>query len=256
MTPNRILATLSLCLVLTAVGARSEKLVVVEYEGPEFEPGTVVDAGDPIRLAAGATLTLMNSSGVMIALSGPFDGPPAAAGAEGDAAEVGLVAAVSSLLRPEEPDAVMGTFRSAAKPGELPPEIWLIDPTASGTHCLPSGAAASIWRADAGEEAALEIFGDDGDEVVWWDEGEQTVDWPAELPLADGAVYEANWQESLESAEITLHRLPVDPMEGAAALPTLVEHGCRRQAFAVLARMVAESVAAEPAAATEPDPPR
>ena len=69
------------------------------------------------------------------------------------------------------------------------------------------------------------------------------ADWPEELPLVDGALYELNWEESLESAEITLRLLPAGSPPDASGLAALIDHGCRRQAVALLRRLA--SAAAE-----------
>ena len=243
MRRRPIWTALALGLCLAAAGAAGEQLVVVEAAGSDLEPGTVVDAAEPIRLAGGASVQLMSASGEIIALSGPFEGPPTDGKAGGAAADTGLVAAVSGLLRPDETSAVPGAFRSGAAGGEPPPEIWLIDPETGGPHCLPAAAPAALWRAEGAEEAVLEILGDDGDAMLFWEADETVADWPEGLPLVDGALYELNWEESLESAEITLRLLPAGTPPDASGLAALIDHGCRRQAVALLGQLA--SAAAE-----------
>ena len=239
MKPIPILVVSCLCLAMTTSGADAGQLVVVESNAPEIKTGTVIEDAEPIHLDADAKLTLMKASVEMVRLAGPFDGPPTSGEAAAEAPQSGLISAVSALMRPEEATEVAGAFRSGPGAAASPPEIWLFDPAAGGTHCLPEATPGKLWRPDASTAATLEIWADEGDALVWWEEGEEVVDWPGELALTDGALYELNWEDSLDSAEVSLRLLPAATPPDASGLTTLIDNGCQRQALAVLARLAA-----------------
>src|SRR5260221_12635609 len=62
--------------VLLASTAWAGELVVVDAVGADLKPGATVDGAKPLRLNAGARITLVASTGAVIKLRGPSEQVP------------------------------------------------------------------------------------------------------------------------------------------------------------------------------------
>ncbi|MFX4929750.1 hypothetical protein ABTB76_19745, partial [Acinetobacter baumannii] len=62
--------------MLTASAAVAGDLVVVDAVGTDVKPGAAIDGAKPLRLGAGARVTLVAATGAVLHLRGPYDQPP------------------------------------------------------------------------------------------------------------------------------------------------------------------------------------
>ena len=87
-----------ICLFLLAVAipAQAAELVVVLSTAPKLKLGQIINAGDPLNLAAGESITLASESGKMTLLKGPHSGPSGIV--DDGIREPNLVGALSKLL--------------------------------------------------------------------------------------------------------------------------------------------------------------
>jgi hypothetical protein len=217
------------CLLL-AGNALAAQVIVIAADKTDLAPGTTLDAGKPISLPAGASVTLITEAGKTITLKGPYSGVPETGTAGGDPQ---IVASLSKLFTGDARNrSLMGAFR---KGGEAE-DPWALRVGRSETTCVKV-TGASLRRSSANRKAEAELRTEDGSAngLVVWEKGSKAAPWPSAVPLIDGGRYTITW----------LRRdFTFDLIVASAAFPTpahaaawLVEKGCERQARAVLANL-------------------
>jgi len=112
-----------------------------------------------------------------------------------------------------------------------PNNVWQVDVTASGRACVRSGQAPVLWRPDASRAVKLTITPQTGQpQTVTWAKDQQTLAWPASIPVADGASYQLNWEGARAPSRVTtrvVQALPASDLEGLANV--LINNACRSQ---------------------------
>jgi hypothetical protein len=228
--------TLALSLVLVvAVSAATDaaQWVVIDSTAPGFEVGQILDDSRPLDVPAGASLTVIGEDGTVTAIAGPFSGVP---GGKASTGASGLMEALSRLVRGEGASAAsLATMRQAG-PIE-PPDPWAIDITRSGDHCVRAEGAPALWRASAGDASTLTIraFPTGPRSKTEWPAGADTVAWPGDVPIADGADFMVRLNGRPTAARITLRVAPTSLPSEAHYAAWMAEAGCRQQAQALLA---------------------
>jgi len=131
------------------------------------------------------------------------------------------------------PGSPVGALVGATAVPDLP-TVWDVDPAWAGAVCLRGGSAVRLVRPDEAGAAPLELVPAGGaPRTLTWDASARFLAWPAELPIADGAVFE------LRSGTAAPHRINVQLLpqlspEAARGDPValaelLVAQGCRAQ---------------------------
>jgi hypothetical protein len=223
-------------LVVLAVSASANELVVVEARGVELAPGAKVDGTKVLVLAAGQRLTLIAADGRTLKLRGPYEEAPAPGQASGSGANVGD--ALKNLMNQRVAGtASLGVVRAGGEAVDLP-DPWVLDIGRSGARCLAGDGAPVLWgpRFAQTTELAIEPADRSWRALGQWPAGSDSFAMPARIPLADGRGYV--FDIGGNAANVTIHRMPagfVDPLLQAA---WLIEKGCDDQARA-LARAIA-----------------
>jgi hypothetical protein len=228
----------AMVLALAATGAaHAAGLVVIEARGVPFQAGQTIDGTQPIKLAVGQKLSLIAENGNTIRLRGPFEGPPAPAGA----AETGNV--VTALLNlGKQTESVSGSLGVVRAGGDerVAPEPRFIDITRPGHRCLIADAQPVFWWPDRGQGAAkIDISPADRS---WrarasWPADSDRLALPANLPLRDGQTYLVEIGNA--TSALTIHFVPAAVSAEAVRAAWMLEKGCFGQAVA-LARSEAQ----------------
>lgn len=212
------------------------ELVIVESTAAELKEGQIIDGSKPLRLSAGSRVTAITEAGEVIALRGPYWGIPA----PGDTEErVEVTAALSRLVEwGTTQSEQIATTRGA--PRNDAPDLWAVDANRSATHCLPGGTAPRLWRHDATRSITLRMkrLPAAAEVSVEWPDGADFVGWPAELGVEDGGAYMILEQfRARPITRVTLRTLPPGLPTDAHRAARMADHGCRRQATALLAML-------------------
>jgi hypothetical protein len=221
-------------LIATSMPAMASDLVVIDSSAPQYRPGQVLDAAKPVSLAPGAKISVVGQDGRVIKLQGPFSGAPGAGSGKGDP---GVVQTLSKLLSGGKAEtAALGTFRgSEGSTAGAAGDIWAVDVMASETYCTASGRAPTLWRPDAVRESTVALEKGDTAALVRFPAGSDAAAWPVQVPVENAARYVIRDANDTWSTRFTLVVVPADAGEGASQAAWMAEHGCARQARALIA---------------------
>lgn len=217
---------------------RAAELVVIASDDPSFRPGTVIEGGKTISVAAEASVVLVSADGRTIRLSGPYSGPPdtSPSDADGD-----LVDSLSRLIAEEggSPE-TLAVFRGGF--GKTPigrPDLWGVDIARGGRYCLGPERPAMLWwpAARPGAVVKLSRSGEEsGGTRVRWPQSKKYTPWPEELTLSDGETYVARFRSGDSGTRLTTVLMP-NLQSDAHRAAWMAEHGCAHQALAILSAM-------------------
>lgn len=222
-----------LCVATLLAGpaaAAAEDLIVIESKNAGLDPGAVVPANKPFKLADGARLVLIATDGRQITLRGPFDGLAASAAGPD-------VTPVQGLLSTRKADTtVLGSVRDAGPLPELP-DAWVIDPTNTGAACLRRGMRPILWRDSPGGPIPLRVAPADRSwtAAADWPAGTPRLGLPESVPVSDTSVFLFTVGD--KTSAVTIHFVPEAITSPGMMVGWMAARGCDRQARA-LARSV------------------
>ena len=202
--------------------------IVVRASGPSalaYAPGTQLADTARITLKAGDQLVLVDARGTRT-LAGP-----GSFAASGSAARMGLSATAARFIATQNAQerrggAVRGS--GDASRATASPNIWFIVPGQSGTHCLVEPSAAKLWRPAADQPATIDVKGPAAAGQVAVPAGRSIADWPAAVPLSDGAEYTLSGQ-GLPPTKLRIALVAADPDQLDDVAAKLVARGCTAQ---------------------------
>lgn len=223
-----LMLTVSLC-----GSADAAQLVVISSTAPNLKVGAIVDGAKTIELPPGSTVTLVSSEGRTIKLKGPYKGQPdPSRGAKSN----DLLQSLSRLVAgPPENDPSLAVFRSSA--GSARPDVWSIDVGRSGVYCVPPDKSVALWRAKARKNTVLtlkKIGGQEEQTSKDWLSGEQTMLWPPQVPLSNGATYQARLKGQGKSVNFKLIFVPENLPTHAHRAAWMADNDCFRQALRLI----------------------
>jgi hypothetical protein len=241
-------------MALAAGGAQAGQWVVLDSSAPGLSPGAELSADQKLDVPDGATLSLVDQSGAMITLKGPFSGVPAAPSAGGDGR---VAASLASLLRSSAEDTKsVGAVRAVDPAPASLADVLAIDPArAGGLHCLYDVAAAELARAPTAPSTPLSIVATETGETakVEWPGNTTRQPWPSAVPLVDGGSYLVERAGESQAPVVTLKVLPAQGANDLARAAEMADAGCTRQARALVA-VAARSTASTAPASSAPPP--
>ncbi|WP_416899161.1 MAG: hypothetical protein ACMVY4_05405 [Minwuia sp.] len=231
----RSLGLLSFLACLAAAWAASAaEIVILESTAPGIEAGAIVEDTDTVEVPDGAMILIVEEDGSSREIAGPFSGAIGSAGSGGESGG-GLIANLGKLVQDRESKRqVLGAIRAA--PGQVSPQIYLVDVARSETVCIPTGQTPTLWRpATMAAETEVEMAGASGASArfLWPDEA-QSAAWPDGLPLADGGAYALRLAIAPRPTEVKLRLVPDTVTETAARAAWMYQAGCHRQAIALI----------------------
>lgn len=126
---------------------------------------------------------------------------------------------------------------SGDSPVRRPSDVWHVDVTQSGRACVPAGLRPTLWRPSSDRAVRLTITPQTGaSQTVSWSQGQATLDWPAAIPIVDGASYQLSWTGGAGPTRLTARTLTGLPVNNVEAVATaLVANQCRGQLDVLIA---------------------
>jgi len=231
MTGSRKVAALAVGAALLAAQASAAELVVVESRGLTLKPGQVIDDSQKVTLQRGDELTLVDESGAVIKLRGPYDAPPSAGGGSG----VDISNALAALATGGSQSA-MGVVRAKVENVNLP-DPWVVDVTHSGKACVRPGGSVVFWRQQSAGATKLRIMPVDR---TWraeseWPAGANELPAPTMFPITDRQTY--LFDVGGQTATVTLVHVPASLATDRMRAAWMLQKNCLNQTKALIATM-------------------
>lgn len=122
-----------------------------------------------------------------------------------------------------------------------PADIWQFDVTQSGRACVLPGQRPVLWRPQSDRAVRLTITPQNGAaQTVNWNAGQSTLEWPASLPVIDGASYQLNWTGAANPVRVTTQTLTGVQAGNVDAVATaFLDKNCRSQLDVLIATRAA-----------------
>lgn len=220
-----------LSFLIVPLGVHSAEIIVLESTAPGIEAGSIVQDTDIVQIPDGAVILVAEEDGTTRDIAGPYNGPAGSAGTGTGEGGGGLIANLGKLVQDRENTRqVLGAIRAA--PGQVPPDLYLIDAARSETVCLPAGLAPRLWRPAtmaAETEVSIRLF--DGPSANFlWGSAEQIADWPAAVTLRDGGDYALRLGIAPRPTQLSIRLVPSSLAKPTAQAAWMYNAGCRRQA--------------------------
>lgn len=215
-------------------GSALAQTVVISASGPSarsYPAGKSLAAGTQIVLAAGDTLTVLDSRGTRT-LRGPVTTAAQAAATTANPSFAALVA--TQNRRRARTGAIRGTGE-AAKPSNL----WYVNATAEGTVCVADPAAVQLWRPDMQKAATLTVSAEAGPTTasVPFIVGQSVTSWPSSLPVREGSSYLLSGGGLAKPVRVRFTMLGAAPSDPASTYAALDAKGCNAQKQLLLGAM-------------------
>jgi hypothetical protein len=196
-------------------------VLVVRSSGPSaktYPPGHTLPDNGQVALRSGDVITVLGGQATRT-LRGPGTFPVGG----------GTKTATANASR-------RGRF-SAMRSGEVPPlpSVWHIDASQSGTVCVADTGKVQLWRADAGETVSLTLQPSNGaGRTLTWAAGEDVLNWPMDLPVAQEATYELSSTANPDKTKLVFAAVGSAPADEQGLARTLIAKGCQNQLDALL----------------------
>lgn len=231
MNRSRVGAVLAVGAALLAHQVSAAELVVVEARGITLKPGEVVNDGQKLTLQKGDELTLVDESGAVIKLRGPYDAAPSAGGGSG----VDISNALAALSTGGSQSA-MGVVRAKVEDVNLP-DPWVIDVTHSGKACVRPGTPVIFWRQQSAGSTNLRIMPVDR---TWraeaeWPAGKSELQVPEMFPITDRQTYV--FDLGGQTATVTLVHVPASLGTDRMRAAWMLQKNCLNQTKALVATL-------------------
>ena len=232
MIGSRTLAAVAIAVALLAPPAWSAELVVVEARGVTLKPGQVIDDAQKLTLQRGDELTLVDESGAVIKLRGPYDGSPSA----GNGSSGVDVSNVLAVLSNGGSQSAMGVVRAKVEDVTLP-DPWVIDVTHTGKVCVRPGTSVVFWRQESAGATRLRIMPVDR---TWraeseWPAGASELPAPAIFPITDRQTYV--FDLGGRTATVTLVQVPASLGTDRMRAAWMLQKSCLSQTKALITTM-------------------
>jgi hypothetical protein len=205
-------------LAATAMPAAAAVLVV-RSSGPSaaaYPAGRSLPDNARLTLRAGDAVIVLGPGGTR-AFRGPGVYSPSAAAQAG-----GPTLANGQRAR-------IGAVRDA---GIVPhsPTIWHVDVSQSGNFCLSSPTHVMLWRPDSSGPATFTITPANGaPRNLRWAGGQATANWPAAVPITNGATFSIAQSGVAVPAQVTFRMLAREPADTQSVASALIANGCQGQ---------------------------
>jgi hypothetical protein len=225
LLPNKaILPALTVSLLLLGAGTAMADILVVRSVGPSaknYPLGKRLPDNARIILQANDQLTLLDGRGTR-----ELRGPGAFTAASASSAPAQLAASTGMVNGRR---ARIGAVRGIATGPLRPPTMWHVDVAKSTNVCVSPPNRVALWRANSGPAATMTVAGAGQTRQLSWPEGAATLDWPADLPLADGSEYRLSWRGAAAPTTIRFRTLPQRPAGLQATASMLIANQCNAQ---------------------------
>lgn len=199
-------------------------ILVVRSVGPSaksFPLGKRLPDNARIALQAGDQLTLLDGRGTR-----ELRGPGSFTAASASSAPAQLAASTGTVNGRR---ARIGAVRGIETGPLRPPTIWHVDVAKSANVCVSPPNRVALWRQEAAAAATLTVTGGGQTRRLSWQQGDSTLDWPADLPVNEGAEYRLALPGASAPTTIRFRTLPQRPAGLEATASMLIERQCTAQ---------------------------
>jgi hypothetical protein len=236
----RCLLAVIACL-LWASTARAQDYVVIDSSVPALASGTTLRADARLDIPAQGRVVLITSSGQVVAVQGPYQGPPppAATGAP-RTAQGDMVTVLAALASKSDPRKELGAARAInwrANVIKTVNEALAVDASDGGDFCVfDPGHAAVIHDPTMAGTMTVQSMGDGKQATLTWAKDTLQQPWPPALSMNDGDMFSFEQPGAEQAALATIHVLQAAP--GASDIERAVQMaqaGCQDQAKQLLA---------------------
>jgi hypothetical protein len=203
--------------------------MVVRSTGPSakaFPVGKPLATDAKLPLKAGDVVTVLDAGGTRV-LKGPGTVAVSGSGAASGSGFSQLIANAGAR------QARTGATRSAIGGGPArSPNVWYVDASKGGAHCVSDASTVSLWRPDNSAAANIIVTGLAGGKsvVVDFRQGQSVRAWPiAELPITDGAQFKIEVPGAKAPVTVKAVKLgaAAEGLDGVAT--ALLQKGCSNQ---------------------------
>ncbi len=214
----------------SAAGAGAA-FVVISSTADALKKGDRVAPSQAISVPTGTRVVLMDAAGKVMTVRGPFNGPP------GTGESSGIIGRLSEALS-QSSDAPrrIGAFRGVGKGiglsgGMVDP--WAIDTAQSGNWCVAAERGVVMAGGPTGADSVtVEMLPSGPKANVPWPKSQTNVQWPASVPVKNGATYQIRYGATTTS--VTLHLLERKTASPGQVALWMAERGCQSQASAMI----------------------
>lgn len=229
MSWGRPMVATATCAVALATASATLAGIVVASSGPsagQFPAGKKVDASQSITLKAGDSVTILDERGTRV-LRG--------AGTFKLDQMVGQNRSSTFAALTHQRGSQRVRTGAVRRPGTnekpMSPNLWFVDLSQSGTHCVVAGNPVSVWRADAAKAASYRVTSASGaTSTLSFDADSMVAAWDGEnAPVTDGASYTVSTQSGEQVARLAFVELPSQPAGPEDTAAALIAKGCSGQ---------------------------
>ncbi len=215
----------------SAAGAGAA-FVVISSTADSLKKGDRVAPKQSISVPTGTRVVLMDGDGKVMTVRGPFNGAP------GTGESSGIIGRLSEALS-QSSDAPrrIGAFRGVGKgiglSGGGMVDPWAIDAAQSGNWCVAAERGVTLAGGPfAVDSVTIEMLPGGPKADVPWARSQTSVQWPASVPVKNGAAYQIRYGATATS--VTLHLLTRKTASPGQVALWMAERGCQSQAAAMI----------------------
>ncbi|MCC6469159.1 MAG: DUF4384 domain-containing protein [Alphaproteobacteria bacterium] len=228
----------------------TSSFVIISSTADGMKKGDRVATSQSIAVPSGTRVVLMDASGKVMTVRGPFNGvlgsseptapTPKATGAFRSVSDAaGLIERLGDALRSEN-DAPrrIGAFRGVGASGlglgATPADPWAIDVSAAGHWCVAADRAVTLNRGGLTgfDSITIETKPSGAKMDIPWPKAQAVLQWPASVPVKNGASYDLRMGTTTTS--IAVHMMDQKGMTSGQVALWMAEQGCQRQASAMI----------------------
>lgn len=254
---NKGIAKALLCSVaaIAAMAMASPALaqsLVVRSTGPsaaQYPAGKKIAASGKITLKRGDRITVLDKGKTRV-LTGPGTfSLSRTTSASKTSSRVASFVATGPRRR-----ARTGAVRGAPSEGDAnaenlaarSPNLWYVDVSRGGNHCLVKPESVLLWRPDIVSDDIMKLSASaSGQAQIAWRRGSTLRRWPSDkVSVKNGATYALASGQASKPVNVTVKLLPQEPADLDATAEALLANGCTNQ-LDLLVDMLAASETSE-----------
>jgi hypothetical protein len=237
-------AVAALILAAASSPALAEDYVVIESSVPSIAVGATLSSDAKLEIAAKGRVVLITSTGRVVTLAGPFQGPPPASAGSGapQPGQSDILKVLPALFNQKDQRTPLGavraieaTWRSDALKTQA--DAMAVDASDGGDTCLYDPSHAEVMH-DPRSPGVMTVqsMSSGAQATLTWGKQALRQPWPSSLPLEDGDMLSFEQKGAGQAALATIHLLPPAPAASDVERALqMARAGCEDQARALLA---------------------
>ena len=206
--------------------------VVISSTADGLKKGDRIAPSQAISVPTGTRVVLMDGAGKVMTVRGPFNGAPGAGESSG---VIGRLS--EALSQSSDAPRRVGAFRGVGKgigiSGACMVDPWAIDTAQSGNWCVAAERGVTLTGGPGSlDSVTVEMLPSGPKSDVPWTKAQTSVQWPASVPVKNGATYQIRY--GVTTTSVTLHILERKTASPGQVALWMAEKGCAQQASAMI----------------------